>query len=470
MNSHSLRRPATTTNFLPDDVLLEVFDLFRIEEATTSRRLPWKWQRLAHVCRTWRDIILASSSRLNLELLCTHGTPVRNNLRHFPPFPIVIHFPGTFLVSRNEDNVNILAALEHPDRIRNIKLSLPCLLVGNVVTVMQRPFPALTHLWLHSRDDGHTLVIPDSFLGGCAPRLQEIYLDGISFPAAPTLLSSACNLVDIHFYNIPNTGYISPEAMAASLTALSRLKHLTFRLQWQFWPDPDQISQPPITRTVLPALTTFFFNGFFEYLEEFVAQIETPQLHRVGIEYLDGVLDFDFRIPQLCMFIDRSEKLKQSQSRHVDLEFQPGTFVIDWGRSSLKLSIQFNGITGFLSQICGTPSNVDSLFIISRDYEDSGIEPDDDIEWLEVLRPFTVVKTLRVRNQASRCVALELGKFVGEETAGVLPALELLCLEKQPATSVEGFVAARRNVGRPVTFANKRSEFQERLEPNQQIG
>ncbi|KAI9444539.1 hypothetical protein H4582DRAFT_824588 [Lactarius indigo] len=148
---NSPRSLATTIGFLPGDVLLEVFDLFRIEETTISGHLPWKWQSLAHVCRTWRDIILASSYRLNLELFCTYGTPVRKTLRHLPPLPIVIHFPDSPLKATKEDNVNILAALEHPDRVRCIKLYLPDSSLGDVITVMQRPFPALTHLWLSSK-------------------------------------------------------------------------------------------------------------------------------------------------------------------------------------------------------------------------------------------------------------------------------------------------------------------------------
>ncbi|KAH9166919.1 hypothetical protein EDB89DRAFT_180115 [Lactarius sanguifluus] len=462
MDTHkrsSLRRPATTTNFLPDDVLLDVFDLFRIEEATTSRRIPWKWQRLAHVCRTWRDIILASSSRLNLELLCTHGTPVRKILRHLPPLPIVIHFPSSLKGSASiEDNVNILGALEHPDRIRNIKLSLSRLSLGYMVAMMRRPFLTLTHLWLNS-NDGETLVIPDSFLGGRAPRLQEIYLDDISFPAAPTLLSSACNLVDIRFENIPDTGYISPEAMAASLAPLSRLKHLTIRFSFEdSW--PGQRSHPPITRAVLPALTTFFFDGVVEYLEDFVAHIDAPQLNCLSIEYLNSTLHFDSPILQLCGLIDRSENFKLSQFRRADLELRTLTFVIelDGGRSSLKLSIPFaGGLTGLLSQIFGTLSNVDSLFVSSV-YLD---EVDDEIEWSDILPLFTAVKELRARDYVSQRIAFELGRLVEEqETAEVLPALELLYLEDQ-GSFVDEFVAARRNAGRPVTLVNEEGDVSE---------
>ncbi|KAH9166918.1 hypothetical protein EDB89DRAFT_180083 [Lactarius sanguifluus] len=484
-------RAATTVNVLPEDVLLEIFDLFRIvDEATTTinfvpfpgsvlldlfdlfrdeatldttspTHLPWKWHRLAHVCRTWRDIIFASSRRLNLELLCTYGTPVRKNLRHLPPLPIVIHFPD---FSKDSDEDNILAALEHPDRVRSVRLYVSCSLLEKMAAVMQGPFPALTYLWLKSREDGHMPALPDSFLGGCAPRLQKIYLDGIPFPTVPTLLLSACDLIDVHlnFRNIPNTSYISLEVMVASLATLPRLKRLTLGSQWEgSW--PDQRPQSPITRTVLPALTTFFFDSLVEYLEDFVTQIDTPQLNHLAIQYLEDVLDFDSPIPQLCKFIDRSEKLKLSQFRRVDLDFRPSSFVIDLdeGRSSLRFRIQYDGITGLLSQICGMLSYVDCLVISAHgDY----VVDDEDIEWLEILRLFTTVKALGARNHASLCVALELGTLLGEETAGVLPALELLYLENQPAIYVEEFLTARRNVGLPVTLIGEASEFREILE------
>ncbi len=431
-----------------------------MDEVTTSSRLSWKWHRLAHVCQTWRDIIFSSSRHLNLELLCTDGTPVRKNLGYLPVLPIVISFPCCI---EDSDEDNILAALEHPDRVRDVELYVPYSLFEKMATVMQRPFPALTRLWLQSNDDEPMLVLPDAFLGGRAPCLQTIYLDGIPFPAAPTLLLSARNLIDINLCDIPDTGYISPEATVASLAALSGLKYLTlgFRMGTSY---PDPIRLPPITRTVLPALTTFFFNGLFEYLEDFVAQIDTPQLNKLAIEYLDEDDDLDFPIPQLCRFIDRSEKLKLSQFRRVDLDLQPFGIKLDGGRSSLKFSVQFSGTSQLLSQICGMLSNVDRLFISSmgKEYKLGYHE----YQWPELLRPFTAVKVLRIQGEVSRCVALELGRVTGENAAEVLPALESLCLEDQLVTSVKEFVAARQSVGRPVTVINNGREFQERLGPN----
>ena len=50
--------------------------------------------------------------------------------------------------------------------------------------------------------------------------------------------------------------------------------------------------------------------------------------------------------------------------------------------------------------------------------------------------------------------------------AEVLPVLEMLCLENRLLTSMMVPVAARRIVGRPVTFITKGSEFRESLKAN----
>lgn len=305
-------------HFLPDTVLLEIFDIYRMDEvATSSSDLPWKWHKLVHVCRTWRDIIFSSSCRLNLELLCTHGTPFRKILDHLPALPIVIHMrsDAVHFITNSVNDDDIIAALEHPNRIHIIKLTAACSLLGKVVATMtQVPFPVLTDLWLELKQkntDGPMPVLPDAFLGGYAPRLQRIYLEGIPFPAAATLFLSARDLVAIVLLDIPDTGYISPEAMARSLAALPRLKYLALGFR-RGTSHPDRIRQPPIIRTVLP-FTTFVFHGLFDYLEDFVAQIDTPQLNCFDIECFDHGLDegVDIEFSQLCKFIERFENFRR---------------------------------------------------------------------------------------------------------------------------------------------------------------
>jgi len=70
-----------TIDVLLDDLLLEIFDLYR-EEST--RRYPvkatWEWTTLAHVCRRWRAIIFASPRRLHLRVTCDPRTPVKTSV------------------------------------------------------------------------------------------------------------------------------------------------------------------------------------------------------------------------------------------------------------------------------------------------------------------------------------------------------------------------------------------------------
>jgi hypothetical protein len=452
---------------LPDNVFVEIFDFYRLDEVITSSYFPWKWHTLARVCKTWRNIIFSSSRRLNLELFCTYGTPVRKNLDHFPAFPIVIRLP---VRTKESDEDNIIAALEHPDRVRDIQLNVSCSLLEKMATVMQEPFPVLTDLFLERGifEDERTPVLPDAFLGGCTPRLQRIRLIRIPFPAAPVFLSSACDLVDVDLRDIPNTGYISPVEMVASLATLPRLE----RLIVQFQPRAsyvDQIRVPPITRTALPSLTTFFFNGFFKYFEYFVAQMDAPQLRRLEITYFNEDDGGGFQIPQLSEFIDHSETL--SRFGYAELDFWPVTVVISFHESALlsfgyfNLSVPDVGISQVLSQIPGMLSNVDRLYITSRYFEYEHLS--DEIQWLEFLLPFTAVKALSVQYKLASHVALALESVTEDWAAEILPALELLCLEDQPATSVEEFFAARQDVGRPVTFfVGTEREFRARLEPD----
>jgi hypothetical protein len=93
---------------------------------------------------------------------------------------------------------------------------------------MQEPFPSLMHLRLESKTGEAIPALPDTFLAGSAPRLQTISLVGIPFPAAPTLLLSAHNLVAVVLSDIPSSSYIPPEVMVATLAALPRLNDFFF--------------------------------------------------------------------------------------------------------------------------------------------------------------------------------------------------------------------------------------------------
>jgi hypothetical protein len=199
-----------TIDMLPDVALLEIFDYY-VNQAREKeeRQGHWSeiqaWHTLVHVCQKWRIIVLASPRRLYLRLLCTDTTPVKETLAVWPPLPILIGPYG-----RPTQVDNIIAALEHNDRVYRIYLwGVSNSQLDEVLAAMQQPFPALTNLWIWSADrnedgeleDGDEAppVAPESFLGGSAPRLQHLSLGGVPFPGLPKLLS-ATNLVSLDLF------------------------------------------------------------------------------------------------------------------------------------------------------------------------------------------------------------------------------------------------------------------------------
>ena len=136
-----------------------------------------------------------------------------------------------------------------------------------------RPFPVLTNLDLLFVPplDPSMAILPDGFLGGSALYLQKIVLINISFPALPSLLSSASDLVHLQLHLTHSTS-ISLEAMVTGLAVTTKLKALTI-LSCSL---SHQRAAIPPTRVVLPALTHFQFRGDYKYLEDLVAPARLP--------------------------------------------------------------------------------------------------------------------------------------------------------------------------------------------------
>ena len=474
---------ATTINSFPDNVLLDIFDFCRKKQDLSRYRLQriWDWHILAHICSRWRRIIFSSPRRLDLQLHCTYGTPVRKNLGYWPPLPLVIDYSSyqgaddsKSLTTRDEDN--IVAALEDSDRVLYVGISVTSSLLGKMAVETQKPCLGLTHLWLTSKEED-VPALPDRFLGGYAPSLRVARLEGIGFPALPTLLSSALGLVDLRILNIPHNGYISPEAMVTSLAALTGLRTLLIGFKSPTRP-PCTRSQDPIRRTTLPSLTTFGFHGTAEYLEDLVAQIDTPQLGYFRISYFNQL---DFHVPKLSDFISRTQSLYLARFKRARIDFgsnyvyvslyyeQEG--LLDECHFSLQISCrgldwQVSHVAQILVQSGAMLSNVDDLSIDARDSDmpPGGTDFMDDAEWLDLLYLFTAIETLHVSEKLAVHVARGLEGITGHTAAEMLPALRSLCLEGGSLASVGRFVAARRLSDLPVTIVGEPGETFERCE------
>ena len=157
----------------------------------------------------------------------------------------------------------------YPDRIYYFRLCphIPESLLKVTVAAMQKPFPVLRCLSIHSSIG--TPFLPDDFLGGSAPRLQEIHMHGISFPGLPTLLSSTRDLVNMYLYDIPPTGYISPVAMAVCLAELPRLKVLVIMFKLAIF-CLDRIQPPPISMSHRTSACLFHLHAWYFRMQRYM--------------------------------------------------------------------------------------------------------------------------------------------------------------------------------------------------------
>jgi hypothetical protein len=364
---------------------------------------------------------------------------------------------------------NVIAALELNDRASNIQLwKVSSSVLERFTTVMQFPFPVLTHLLLQS-SDGMASVMSDSFLGGSAPRLRKLYLDGIPFPTLPILLLSATDLVQLNLWNIPHSGYISPEAMATCLSTLTRLKVLNLSFESPHSrPDRDQASRPPakLAHIILPSLTHLRFWGVTEYLDDLVAQIDVPLLAYIGIKFFNQIVFDISHFPKfLCraeqyVVLDQADIVLRDDNISVTLSSKSGT--VDPTTLILRISCcKLDWQLSALAQVCdltlSTLSNLDRLDIC----EDQDSPPDwqDDIEniqWLELFQPFTTVKDLHLSEEVASRVAPALQELTGERVADVLPGLQnLFVVGLQPSGPIQPigrFIAARKLSGYPVAL------------------
>jgi hypothetical protein len=493
-----------TVNNLPDNVLLEIFSFYLYDtdpDRDSYFRDTRKWQTwriLAHICQRWRRIIFSSPRRLNLHVICTPGTPVRKNLAFWPVvLPIILdYYPKPFCGSGSldpDDEDNIIFVLEHARRVRRIEILEVSTgaLIEQVFTVMQRSFPVLTDLdlrWTTVDFSTPFPIIPRRFLGGSAPRLQYLRFQLFSFPEFPTFLWSAHNLTTLKLKDIYHIGHISPEAMVRGLPGLTGLGYLSISFCDETPPSDQWRSHPaPPMRAILPALFHFHYRGCSKYLEDLLAQIDTPRLKHVSIKYLTQPA----QVHQLSQLINRTENLKIDQFRRamVTFCFDYIRFELDFSRGERRkaqLSLKFLGfeqlhvqvprLVQVLGQLVAVFSKVDHL-IVSGFYITS--REMDLTEWLPFFRLFPAVEALNLCQGVAAYIASALEDTAdienSEMATDVFPALYLMWLEMndgddedndaedrdKPVGSMERFLSLRQRSGHPVTVVTTEDEFNE---------
>ena len=484
---------------LPEDTLLEIFDIYRLDTMVWSRDgHRWDWLRLAHVCRRWRDVISISPHRLDLWILCKSGAPIERILGSWLSVPLIVRFKAgpaeSSSSSSRELPDNIVAALRHWDRICELDLGVTRPLAGSIIEVIHEPVQALKSIRVTINNaTAPPILIRNSLLGGSAPHLREIKLDGIAFPfpAVRQVLSSTNNLVELHLSNIPNDAYFSPDDLITTLSTLVHLKSLTVGFHSPASRPPPSLSithrlgSPTKRTTTLSSLTLLEFHGASEYLEELVGQIHLPSLRKISIKFFNQIL---FEIPQFCRFLPRLNALglgsgsptwifvthsAESVSVTFVQEGKPSNENCSLGTSCRRLDWQLSFVTQITSQLSPfifLSSNVHSLSI-KKAYnsemppsaaavgDEQQPQPQQDVEsdlaqqWLDLFRPFRHLTQVHVWEK--RLVPAIVHALVTAAAGAVLPELSSLHLSgyrKSPsvAKAAEEFVAARKLAGRTV--------------------
>jgi hypothetical protein len=437
---------------LPDNVLLEIFDFYRIADVQSLRGRPWRWHKLVHTCRSWREVVFASPRRLDLQLSCSYGTPVRKLLDCWPPLPLAIQYGG--LPGRDppapEDEDNIIAALQHTKQIWKIELTLTNILLEKLEPMMREPFPLLSHLEISHYNTGG--VLPGTLLGGSTPCLRVIHVYDIAFPVLPRLHLSVKTVTSLGLIGIPNDGYFSPETIVTSVSMLTKLEALSILFQSPILYRNRRA--PPLKRAVLPALTSFGFRGSSEYLEDLVARVDAPLLVHIAMKFFNQLV---FEIPQLSLFIGRAKMLKSpdkatiySSQQGIYISLTQPTDVDVHGQSHIEVSCkELDWQVSSLAQVCDhifpLLCCVEQLEICTDPFSPSGQDDMDTTQWLELFHSFSGVEVLRMSSTLGPTVASALQQATGELMFGAFPALRDIRLGgSKTFTPVEQFIATYR--------------------------
>ena len=466
--------PRVTIDALPDNVLLEIFelDLGKADADQFDYQHDYdRWQKLVHVCRRWQYVVFASPRRLDLAIKFERSASSKA-LDIWPALPIVI---WAYAIQSKEEVTNIIAALRERGRVRKICYGgegrdIQHSLLKEVAAI-DEPFPALTSLYLFSsRQEDDVTVLPDSFLGGSAPQLRSLYLGGIPYPSIGTLLSSTTNLVQLTLWKIPHSGYIAPETIVPLLSMLPGLKSLELGFRYPKSRAHRASRHPPrLTRLIFPNLTYLHFNGDIEYLEDVLSQVETPILNR-GFCHFFNQLVFD--TPQLGHFIRRMEIFMTIHTARVNFSSW-GVEVVLLGQAEMNnddaelldlhvackpLDWQLSAVAQVLNSLLSSLPTLESLEIsVDRGDWQGEIEV---TQWQEFFRPFTHVKEMTlVREDSVRFVAPALLELARERATELSPTLQTLFLMTYSWRSsellkeaIEQFIATRQLYGHPVTI------------------
>ena len=451
---------------LDNDSLLQIFSCYRLEDED-DWNLQHAWRKLAHVCRRWRFLIFNSWSHLDMCLLLTNDSPSLDTLSHLPPLSLIIDYSDKTRTITRKDKDNIHLGFQQHGRVRRIALLAPhsslCMWLEPNQSMSKR-FPKLRDLSLLSTTaEEISLVLPETLQ---APDLRRLSLHGVGLPKGSSLISSAATLSTLSLTHIGASSYLPPGALVTQLRGLSLLEELSigFAIPIPFPSSEGELLPAPILPVTLPTLRRLTFRGVDAYLDNLVAQINTPLLERLSLTLL---FDLAFTLVNLTKFIRRAKELRCVVARVIfnkDGASIYAGYYEQWGigRFSLHVNVHCEPLDWQIdsaTQVCGALRNVlSAVEELTLDLDADGMPPDwentlDDIAWHELLLPFIGVKKLHIGSSLTPELSQALESVSGELAPEFLPELQALevPLEIDLATKAFAmFMKTRESVGRPV--------------------
>ena len=364
------------------------------------------------------------------------------------------------MARKDEDNVHL--GLQQHGRVHRVALRAPSSSLRTCLEPMDKLFPRLGDLSLSSTTaEEMDLMLPETFQ---APILHRLVLHGVRLPAGLPLLASSIALSTLSLTHIGTSSYFPPGHLVAQLQGLPHLEELSigFAIPIPLPSNEGELLHPPIPPVKLPTLRRLTFRGVDIYINNLVAQINTPVLERLNL-----ILFFDlaFTLVNLSEFIHRTEGFGCLFSR---IFFKKDGAFIDAGpheqRGMEKLSLHVN-CESLDWQIDSATLVCEALRKVVFATEELTLDLDvngmpsvwenslDGVLWHELLLPFTGVKKLYI----GYSLALELSRAletVSEELVlELLPGLQELDIQleiEHAKVAFSTFVKTRESLGRPI--------------------
>ena len=410
-----------TIKNLPGDVLLEIFDRYRhtLGDQLSSESV-WNnkngWFKLAHVCRKWRSVVLASPSRLRLRLYFDSNTPTRAGVvERFSHLPIIVNYSDVIWGASALKRLS--SALRYPNRVCSIAIWGSYDASDRVIEALDMLFPALESLELHNITSSVDRILQSPSFMTSIQSLRHLRLEGMLLTSVLPFLSVTRSLVDLTL-NIDKVFLTKAASLLAHIQHMPHLRNLRVSSQPYF-----SQGSPPTTSIILPELTCFRFVGECTQVEWFVSGLDTPNLRKFHISIMHRSRGLD--IPYLTKFISAvgvdfvtAQLTISGPCLRTDL-FARSHSNDDPRSDIFTISTQFAADPEIgLSSMLAT---LEDIFISSPGYiMFCGLPPEEPATWRKFFEKFRNVKVLRLLHGTETQVV----KMLRQPTINTLPPQE----------------------------------------------